>query len=326
MPHLSRNTPKPKNTKKENNASKKINTKNSSPIRYIRDPKMVSKNFPEFSYEGGDGFKSVRFTLDKNESIRANGGGMNYMSSKIEITTEMGTVLNSIKRKLSGSTLFYNTFTNKSNTKEVIQFSGVTPGNVSCFYIPKGKKLKVTFDNYLASTPNLKISGRASFGGVITGYGLFYTTIEAEESDGLVWLTSFGNTIEVTIKPEDTMQFDNGILLALDDEIPFETGLLGGVKSFFFSSEGIITKVHNTTTKPLTIYLQSRSKLAYTDYIRYLVESQILVLAAQGTILNSVIDSGSNGKNAKNIPNSNNVPNGSVGNNAGNGDSWSEWF
>jgi len=267
----------------------------SNKIMYIKDPKILNiKEFPTFSYEGGNGFTAVKFLLNKNEQIRANGGSMNYMSSNIEIETKMNSVLNSIKRKLSGATLFYNTFTNKGSSKEVIQFSGVTPGNISCLYIPKGCKIKLTFDNYIASTPNLVVSGRASFGGVITGYGLFYTTIEAIDSHGLVWISSFGELVEIKLKPDEKIQVDNGILLALEDDIEFQTGLLGGIKSFLFSSEGIITSIHNTFKETRTIYLQSRSKLAFVDYIRNIVDSQILINKLSDATALSVLSNSNN--------------------------------
>ena len=168
----------------------------------------------------------------------------------------------------------------------MIQLSGATPGNISCLYIPKGKKLKVTSDNYVASTPNLKISGKAAFGGILTGYGLFYTTIEANESGGLVWLSSFGDMLEIKILPGDTIQFDNGILLALDDDIQFKTTTLGGLKSFFFSGEGIVTIVENTTNKPITIYVQSRSKSSFSDYIKSIADTQIQTNKAVSTVAN----------------------------------------
>ena len=244
----------------------------SDKITLIKDPKLLinNKSFPKFEYEGGDGFQCVKFYLERNEKIRANGGAMNYMSSNITVSTEAGSLYNSFKRYVSGASLFYNVFTNDGTNTEFIQFSGVVPGGLSCFYIPKGKKLKVTYESYICSTPNLKIHGKAAFGGILTGYGLFYIIIEAEETSGLVWLASFGKTLEIELKPFDKIKVDNGVLLALDDNIPFQTGKFGGIKSFFFSGEGIVTNITNNTDKNTIIYLDSRSRLGFMEYIRTL--------------------------------------------------------
>jgi len=242
----------------------------SNTITLIKDPKLLinNKSFPKFKYEGGHGFQSVIFHLEKNEKIRANGGSMNYMSDNITINTEAGSIFNSVKRYVSGASLFYNIFINNGTNTEFVQFSGVTPGGLSCFYIPKGKRLKVTNDSYICSTPNLRIHGKAAFGGIITGYGLFYIIIEAEETSGLVWLSSFGKTLEIELKPSDKIKVDNGVLLALDDNIAFETGIFGGIKSFFFSSEGIITNITNNTNENTIIYLDSRSRIGFIEYMR----------------------------------------------------------
>jgi len=245
----------------------------SNKITLIKDPKLLinNKSFPKFIYEGGQGFQSVKFFLEKNEKIRANGGSMNYMSSDITISTESGAIFNSVKRFVSGASLFYNIFLNNGTSTEFIQFSGVMPGALSCFYIPKGKKLKITSESYICSTPNLKIHGKAAFGGLLTGYGLFYIIIEAEENSGLVWLASFGKTLEIELEPSNKIKVDNGVLLALDDDIEIYTGKFGGIKSFFFSGEGIVTNIRNTTDSNTIIYLDSRSRLGYMEYIRSLL-------------------------------------------------------
>ena len=242
-------------------------------ITLIKDPKLLinNKSFPKFEYEGGDGFQCVKFYLEKNEKIRANGGSMNYMSDNITISTESGAIFNSVKRFVSGASLFYNIFLNNGSNTEYVQFSGVMPGSLSCFYIPKGKRLKITSESYICSTPNLKIHGKAAFGGILTGYGLFYIIIEAEETSGLVWLASFGKTLEIELEPSHKIKVDNGVLLALDDNIEIYTGKFGGIKSFFFSGEGIVTNIRNTTNSNTIIYLDSRSRLGFMEYIRTLI-------------------------------------------------------
>jgi len=260
---------------KKKNTNKNKNKK--SEIYLITDiNKFKNKNnFPRFEFEGGDDSECVKFYLKKGESIRANGGAMNYMSHNLMIETQTNNFFSAAKRALSGSTIFYNIFYNDVNEEQYISLSGVNLGNIACFYIPVGKKIKLVSESYICSTPNLKVHGKASFGGVITGYGLFYVIVEAIDSDGLLWAGSFGKVLEIELQPNEAIKVDNGILLGLDDDLAMETISIGGLKSFFLSGEGLITKIVNSTSKKKYIFLESRSKLAFTDYINNIVRQRL---------------------------------------------------
>jgi uncharacterized protein (AIM24 family) len=273
--------------KKKNNKSGIPNQKNqkNNPNNRKRNEIFLITNidkfrnksrFPQFSIEGGDGSQAVKFYLKKGESIRANGGAMNYMSRDIMISTQTDNFFNAAKRAISGSTIFYNIFSNEIEEEQFISLSGVNLGSMACFYIPKGKKIKLISESYICSTPNLRVHGKAAFGGVITGYGLFYVIVEALDSDGLLWASSFGKILEIELKPEGVIKVDNGILLGMDDELAMETMSIGGLKSFFLSGEGLITKITNISNTNKYIFLESRSKLAFSDYIRKIVENKML--------------------------------------------------
>ena len=271
-----------KENKQQNKPPNKKNTQNNynkkkNEIFLISNiEKFKNKSrFPRFELEGSDNSECVKFYLKKGESIRANGGAMNYMSRDVMIDTRTDNFFNTIGRLASGSTIFYNLFSNEIDQEQFISFSGVNLGNTACFYIPKGKKIKLVSESYICSTPNLRIYGKAAFGGVITGYGLFYVIVEAVESDGLVWASSFGKVLEIELKPEEVIKVDNGILLGMDDDLAMETMSVGGIKSFFLSGEGLITKITNISNTNKYIFLESRSKLAFSDYIRQIVNSQI---------------------------------------------------
>jgi hypothetical protein len=76
-------TPINKNKILKNNYNSKV-SKNI--IFLIKNP-IQTKNSsisPNFEYEGGDGFKCVKFNLKPNEAIRADGGAMNYIKNNIK--------------------------------------------------------------------------------------------------------------------------------------------------------------------------------------------------------------------------------------------------
>jgi uncharacterized protein (TIGR00266 family) len=256
-----------KSTNKNKNKNKIFNGKT---ICLIKSSSMLKNNkeFPLFEYEGGNGFKTVKFMLKPNEKIRADGGAMNYMSSDIKIKTESGSILNGVSRMFSGSSFFYNIFYNDSRFTRDVTFSGINPGNIGCFYIPAGKIFNIVSDTYICSTTNLNIGTNIKVGGIILGYGLTFVNISAENGSGLIWGASFGDVIEKIIESGDSIKIDNGVLLGFESNIEIITKSVGGMTSTLFSGEGLVSEITNKSSVPIRIFLQSRSKNAYIKYIK----------------------------------------------------------
>jgi len=264
--------------KKLKNNSNNNNTYiiNKANISLIKNPALFlkeNKNYPLFSYEGGDGFQCVKFNLKPQQSIRADAGTMNYMTSDIKINTSTGNMWSAVGRMFSGSSFFYNIFVNEGISNGTINFSGINPGNIGAFYIPKGQSLNLVSDSYVCSTPNLIITTNVRFGGVLLGYGLTFVHIEAVESDGIVWGASFGNVIEKKIKPNESLKIDNGVIMGFEANTEIHTDTIGGFTSTFFSGEGFISNITNIGKKPLRMFLQSRSKTAYLRYLKNILRN-----------------------------------------------------
>lgn len=271
----------------------------SDEIIYIEDPEHhINNNFPKFSYDGGDGFKTLKINLSpiqKNkqtdggflgfgsnkpsnkkitynlkESIYAEGGSMNYMTNDVTlVSSAKNGWTGSFLRTLSGGTFFLSSIVNEGHKEGIVSLSSPCPGDIGCFYIPPGKTLNIVSNSYIASTNNLKISSVPKLGGVITGYGIFYASIESVDNNaGLVWISSFGKLTEYLLKPNEKINVDNGIILAFDSTIHFKTSIAGkGLLSSIFSKEGLISSFENNTNINMTIYLQGRSIKSYNDYI-----------------------------------------------------------
>ena len=256
------------NKKTINNDNKiKLNKKK---LSMIKNKVVKLKGMPLFTYEGGSGFKCVKLVLKPGESIDADAGAMNYMDSSINIKTQTGNLLPAFGRLFSGSSFFYNTFTNKGKEPAVMNLSSVHPGNIGAFYIPKGQKINIVSDSYICSTPGLTISTNVRFGGLLMGYGLTFVDVHAEKEDGIVWAASFGNCIERTLKPGDSIKVDNGIIMAFERDTGIHTNFVGkNFTSFLFSGEGLVSKIENKGTHETRLWLQSRSKIGYLNYIKH---------------------------------------------------------
>ena len=253
-----------------NNNNKKRLNKNK--ISLIKEKVVKLNDFPAFGYEGGTGFQCAKIILKQNQFINADAGSMNYMDSSIEIKTQTGNLGKALGRLFSGSSFFYNTFTNKGKNPATINLSSVHPGSIAAFYIPKGQKINIVSSSYICSTDGLDISTNVRFGGLLLGYGLTFVDVEAKNKDGIVWAASFGNPIERTLKPKESIKIDNGIIMAFERDTGIHTNFVGGITSTLFSGEGLVSKIENTGNKPMRMWLQSRSEQAYLNYIKHKVD------------------------------------------------------
>ena len=262
------------------NFSHPLSPKNNKPSNkpFIKNISLLNRSnnrnnsqFPKWEKEGSPGFEGVRITLKEGQKINGDGGAMNFMSGNIAIETKVNGWGKAIMRSLSGSSFFHNTFT-CTNGKGYINFSSASPGNVGCFIIPPNKKFKIVSDSYICATTNLNISGNIKTGGFLLGYGLTYVTAESNDGkSGLIWVSSLGDIIETELKPSESIKFDNGVLLALDDTVEFYTVTVGNLYSTFFSSEGLVSEVKNNTGDNIKVYLQGRSRIYYNQHIREII-------------------------------------------------------
>lgn len=250
-------------------------------ITLVENPNILKNhNFPLFKYIGTDGFTSVQFTLNKDETIRVNNGMLNFMDTYIETVTKTNTFLKGLMRKLSGSSFFFNLFTNISDIPQKINLSGPFIGNIYAFYIPPHTKFYTIESSYVCSTPNIDITTKFKLGGLITGYGVTYVKAKTGDTAGLIWISSFGPIVPMIIKPNQSIKFDNGILLGFGQNITMNTRIFNGVKGLFFSGEGLITEIKNESKlnegKNITIYLQSKSLYSFANYISSSIKSYSL--------------------------------------------------
>ena len=282
-----------KNEKQINqqNQNQQNKQQNKNEIRLIKNSQNYS-NFPKYKIEGGSGFESVKITLNPNQKIIANGGTMNYMSSGIVDTVQAvnhnQSFLNGFKkivgRAFTGSSIFYNIYENTSNESQFVSFSSNIPGNIGTFIVPKDRELNIVSDSYICNTDNLSISGSAKFGGILLGYGLFFINVKLKDNqanNGIVWVSSYGDLIEYNLKPGKKIIVNNGVFVAFDSLIDIQTRVVKGkntfstVKSFLFSGEGLISEMTNNTDSDKSIFLQSRSRIFYNDYIKSICSSEI---------------------------------------------------
>ena len=81
--------------------------------------------------------------------------------------------------------------------------------------------------------------------------------------DGLVFLHCCGDIIELTLKPEEVVKVQTGLVVGFEDTVKYDIALAGGVSTVLFGGEGLFV---TTLTGPGNVVLQSMdiAKLAAT--------------------------------------------------------------
>ncbi len=196
-------------------------------------------------------------TLYKSEEITkidlTEGQSLNLQSSamlackNVEIKTGFNdSFFGAVKRCIfGGETLFQNTYTAKEGGGWVA-LEETIPGQIGVYELYPGEALTIGRGCYVASDSNVKLS--TIYGGVKGWWsGVGFVKLEATVTDekvGRVFFDSMNSITKVIkIKEEDgPVIIDNTNLVAYTDQLQVAVRMLNGLKSLFFSGEGIVNE------------------------------------------------------------------------------------
>ncbi|MBN2101351.1 MAG: TIGR00266 family protein [Candidatus Aenigmarchaeota archaeon] len=203
----------------------------------------------------------AQVTLAQGESINAEGGAMVSMDPTISIETKArGGILKALKRSfLGGESFFINTFT-AANGPGTITLAPSLPGDMKIEQM-KGETLLVQSGSYVASGEGVEIdtqwTGAKTF---FASEGLFM--LKASGTGTLI-LSSYGAIHEVELKAGQIWTVDTGHLVAFTANIGFNVKKVGGLKSTFFSGEGLVVDLQG----PGKVLIQTRSEDAFLAWL-----------------------------------------------------------
>lgn len=255
------------------NGNKKENRKNHyyMGLKHRRNPNRNSRmGFPDYEINfSNSGISDITITLQPHQRIVADGGAMSYMSGNISMeTSAKNGFFSGLARAISGESFFLNEFFVKDNVKGNITCSSVLLGDVVCFEIPAGESIYLAPGSYICSTVNTKVSAHRRLRGVIFGNGLALTEVSStEDKPALVWAGGFGGIKEIKVSGDEEFVVDNGMFFACNSGVDFEISKVGGIKSLFFSGEGLVMRFKGNQAKNVVIFTQSRSIEAFASFL-----------------------------------------------------------
>lgn len=214
----------------------------------------------------GSEMQYVEVTLDPNETVLAEAGGMMYMTMGIKMETVFGDpsasntgffgkVLSAGKRVLTGESLFITTFTNVGAGREKVAFASPYPGKILPMHLDQlGGEIICQRDSFLCAArgTQIGIAFQKRFGVALFGGEGFI--MQRLKGDGIALIHAGGTLVHRTLEPGEMLKLDTGCLVALTPSVTYDIQFVGGIKNTLFGGEGLFFA---TLTGPGQVWCQS---------------------------------------------------------------------
>lgn len=186
------------------------------------------KNRPDYA--------SLHVFLDEGEAVVTEAGAMMAMDPRLKMDTNMkGGMFAAAKRALGGESVFLNTYT-ATGPEQRIDIAPSAPGDLIHLDLDGSRTITVQRGSFCASTPDVTVDSK--WGGAKSFFGGEGLIMLKCSGTGDLWLSSYGAIHEVDVEGSYTV--DTSHIVAFEDTLTFDIRRSGGMKSLFFSGEGLV--------------------------------------------------------------------------------------
>ena len=157
----------------------------------------------------------------------------------VEMKTNLrGGLASSLKRSvLGGESLFLNTFT-ASAPGQRLYLAPAPEGDMQVFHMEPGREIIMQSGSFVAAEPSVVLDTKwAGFKGFLSGEGLFFLRCEGT---GDLFFNTYGGIHQIELDGSDRYIVDTSHIVAFTDGLDFRINKIGGMKSLFFSGEGLV--------------------------------------------------------------------------------------
>lgn len=207
----------------------------------------------EYVIQGGN-LPVLIMTLEAGEQVVTEAGAMSWKTPNVAMQTNMkGGLGKALGRKLSGESMFLNTYTCENGPGQLACASSF-PGSIMAFELAAGETIVAQKNAFLCSTPgvNMEMHFRAKLGvGLVGGEGFI---MQRMTGPGKVFLEIDGSFVKYSLKQGQQIVIDPGHLAVQDATVQTEITRVKGMKNIFLGGEGLFLA---TITGPGDVYLQT---------------------------------------------------------------------
>jgi uncharacterized protein (TIGR00266 family) len=203
-------------------------------------------------------YASLHVLLDEGEAVVTESGAMMGMDPALKMETNMkGGLLGAAKRAMSGESVFLNTYTSTGDAQR-LDVAPSTPGDMEHIAL-NDSAVVVQRGSYCACTPGIEVS--AKWGGAKSFFGGEGLIMLRASGTGDLWIASYGAIHQVEVNGGYTV--DTGHIVAFDESLTFKVTKSGGLKSLFFSSEGLVCQFSGTGR----LWIQTRNAPSLAGFL-----------------------------------------------------------
>ena len=203
----------------------------------------------------GDNLQLVTLHLQGGETVYAEAGAMNHMSSNMDMQAKAkGGLMKGLKRMVSGESFFITEFTPQGDG--FVAFGGNVPGKIEAIQISPGNEFLAQRDAFLCSENgvDMDIAFTKKLGaGFFGGEGFI---LQKYSGQGTVFIHACGDFIVKNLEPGETLKVDTGSLVGFESSVQYDITRAGGIKTSLFGGEGLFL---TTLTGPGKVIIQSLS-------------------------------------------------------------------
>jgi uncharacterized protein (TIGR00266 family) len=189
-------------------------------------------------------------------------GALVSMSYGVTLDTQAtGGFLKSLGRSIfGGESFFQNRYKAPYNGGEVC-VAPALPGDMFSLDLTDGEKLIVQSGSYIASDTGISLDTK--WGGAKTFFASEGLIMLVASGCGKLLLSSYGAIHEKNLHEGEKYTVDTGHLVAFTEGMGFDVKRIGGLKSTFFSGEGLVVDL----TGPGRVLLQTRSTDSFLAWL-----------------------------------------------------------
>ncbi len=228
--------------------------------------KVGTRHSDEIDYElFGDDMQFVEITLDPEEVVVAEAGGMMYMTEGIKMQTVfgdpskeqgfIGKLFDAGKRMITGESLFLTTFGAMGSGRERVAFGAPYPGKIIPLHLDElGGEIICQKDAFLCAARGVHIGiafQKKILAGLFGGEGFI---LQRLTGDGIAFAHAGGTIHKLDLVAGETLRLDTGCLVALQPSVDYDIAAVGGIRNTIFGGEGLFLA---TLRGPGAVWLQS---------------------------------------------------------------------
>ncbi len=207
----------------------------------------------KYEIQGGN-FPVVVCTVEPNETIITEGGGMSWMSPNMKMeTTSNGGIGKMFGRMLTKESLFQNKYTAQGGVG-TIAFASSLPGDIMAIDIGAGSEYVAQKASFLASTSDVQLSTffqKKLGAGIFGGEGFIMQKLSGS---GTAFIEIDGAAIRYNLEAGQQIIVDTGHVVLMSATCSMDVQTVKGVKNVLFGGEGLFNTV---LTGPGEVILQT---------------------------------------------------------------------